>query len=182
MLPMISPQDAERMLREGGARLIDVREPGELAEIRIPGAEAAPLSVLPWMRLEPAADGKAVIFTCRSGRRTTAASDRLEAAAGGPAWQLEGGVAAWIQAGLPVERGRKMIPVMRQVQIAAGLLVLAGLAGGLVQPALLWLSAFVGAGLVFAGVTGTCALGSLLAAMPWNRNQGMAGRSDERAA
>jgi rhodanese-related sulfurtransferase len=88
---------------------------------------------------------------------------------------VEGGTVACAAAGLPVVRGRKAVSLERQVRIAAGLLVVLGVAlGWLVHPALVGLSAFVGAGLVFAGVTDTCGMGMLLARMPWNRS----GKSD----
>ncbi|MBO0696981.1 MAG: DUF2892 domain-containing protein, partial [Zavarzinella sp.] len=84
---------------------------------------------------------------------------------------VEGGTAAWAAAGLPVVRGRKAVSLERQVRIAAGLLVVLGaVLGWLVHPAFVGLSAFVGAGLVFAGVTDTCGMGMLLARMPWNRS------------
>ena len=83
--------------------------------------------------------------------------------------QMEGGVSTWAKQGLPVERGRQSMPLFRQIQIGAGALVLLGLAGVFVWPPMIWLSAFVGAGLVFAGVTGFCGLGLLLSAMPWNK-------------
>ena len=110
-----------------------------------------------------------IVFTCNSGNRTSKQSDLLEELAGGPAWQMEGGVSAWAKEGLPVERGQQRMPLFRQIQIGAGALVLLGLAGVFVWPPMIWLSAFVGAGLVFAGVTGFCGLGLLLSAMPWNK-------------
>lgn len=82
---------------------------------------------------------------------------------------MEGGVVAWAKAGLPVERSRQTIPISRQVQIGAGGSVLLGLMGSLAWPPMLWLSAFVGAGLLFAGLTGFCGLGIILARMPWNK-------------
>ena len=83
---------------------------------------------------------------------------------------VDGGTNAWVEAGLPVERGKQTISLERQVRIAAGLLVLTGAAlAFFVHPYLIGLSAFVGAGLVFAGVTDTCGMGLLLARMPWNR-------------
>lgn len=112
---------------------------------------------------------KPVVFTCNSGRRTKNSSDLLEQLAAGEAWQMEGGATAWDKAGLPVVRGRRSLPMFRQIQIGAGGMVLLGLALGLAWPQWLWLSAFVGAGLVFAGVTGFCGLGLLLARMPWNK-------------
>ena len=82
---------------------------------------------------------------------------------------LDGGFTRWAKQGLPVETAQQPLPIFRQIQIGAGGLVLVGVLGSLVWPSMLWLSAFVGAGLVFAGVTGFCGLGLLLAAMPWNK-------------
>ena len=116
------------------------------------------------------APDKPVIFFCRSGNRTDKASDLLRSLAGdAEAWQMEGGATAWDKAGLPVVRSRRSLPMFRQIQIGAGGMVLLGLALSLAWPQWLWLSAFVGAGLVFAGVTGFCGLGLLLARMPWNK-------------
>jgi hypothetical protein len=83
---------------------------------------------------------------------------------------VEGGTQAWDEAGLPVVRGQKAISLERQVRIAAGSLVLLGaLLGYFAHPYWIALSAFVGAGLVFAGITDTCGMGMLLARMPWNQ-------------
>ena len=77
---------------------------------------------------------------------------------------------AWRRARLPVREGRKRLPVDRQVQLIAGSMVLTGIAlGTLVNPWFLAISAFFGAGLTFAGATGTCGLALLLLKMPWNR-------------
>jgi rhodanese-related sulfurtransferase len=167
----ISPTEAARLLREEGATLVDIREPDEHARARIPGARNLPLS-----RLEDAEialqDGKPVLFHCRSGARTAGASDRLAAKAGlCEAYVVEGGLDAWKRAGLPVAEDRRQpIELMRQVQIAAGSMVVLGVVLGLlVAPGFYLLSGFVGAGLVFAGVTGTCGLASVLRLMPWNR-------------
>lgn len=168
MLPLMSPQDVKAKLAAGEIRLVDIREPEELASLRIEGAEAAPLSVIRWQDFRPVTD-KPVVFTCNSGRRTKNNSELLEQLAAGEAWQLDGGVTAWDKAGLPVVRDRRALPLFRQIQIGAGGMVLLGLALGLAWPQGLWLSAFVGAGLVFAGVTGFCGLGLLLARMPWNK-------------
>ena len=169
MLPAISPAETLQKLQAGKIRLVDVREPDELSALRVPGAEAAPLSVIKWMGLAPSDAERPIVFACNSGHRTSKQSDLLAELAGGPAWQMGGGVSAWAKAGLPVERGRQGISLFRQIQIGAGSLVLLGLAGGLVWPPMIWLSAFVGAGLVFAGASGFCGLGLLLSAMPWNK-------------
>ena len=170
MLTPLSPDAAARLLRQG-ATLVDVREPEEHARMRIPGAVSLPLSRL------GAADavlpaGRAVVFHCRSGARTAGHADALVAsAAGAEAFVLSGGLDAWRQAGLPVAEDRRQpIELMRQVQIAAGGLVLLGMAlGALVSPWGFVLAGGVGAGLVFAGVSGTCGMARLLRRMPWNR-------------
>lgn len=166
----LTPEAAAERLRGGHAVLIDIREADEFARRRIPGAVSHPLSRLDAAAL-PRHAGTELIFTCRSGRRTTDHAARLAAAAGGPAHELDGGLEAWAGAGLPVAVDRRApLELMRQVQIVAGTLVLAGvLLGFLVSPLFFGLSAFVGAGLTFAGVSGFCGMARLLALLPWNR-------------
>lgn len=170
MLPSLSPVEVYKRLQAGEIRLVDVREADELATVSIPGAEAAPLSALPFLNLEPATAQKPIVFICNSGSRTRINADVLERVAGGPAWLVLGGVTAWEKAGLPVERQEKCpLPMNRQIQIGAGSLVLLGLLASCVFPVFIWLSAFVGAGLIYAGLTGVCGMAKLLARMPWNK-------------
>lgn len=166
----LTPETAARRLQAGEALLVDIREPDEHARLRIRGSLSRPLSALQSGDLQLGA-GQAVVFVCRSGMRTSANCQRLAAMAGRDIAILEGGIDAWVKAGLPVDRDLKApLEIMRQVQIAAGSLVLAGVAlGVLIHPAYLGLSAFVGAGLTFAGVSGFCGMARLLALMPWNR-------------
>jgi rhodanese-related sulfurtransferase len=161
----ISPEDAMRKIKDG-ALLVDIREADEHARARIPGARNMPLA-----KLEAIGEAPAVIFHCRSGMRTDANAARLAEAAQCEAYLLEGGIEGWRKAGLPVAEDRKApLEIMRQVQITAGLLVLTGvILGFTVAPAWFGLSAFVGAGLTFAGVSGWCGMAKLLAIMPWNR-------------
>lgn len=170
LLTPLSPRDVAERLEGGHAVLIDIREPDEFARRHIPGALSTPLS-----KLDPGplvcAPGVDIIFTCRTGMRTAGNAAKLAAAAGNRAHVLVGGVDAWAAAGLPVS-GDPAAPLemMRQVQIAAGVLVLAGVLLGLgVSPGWFGLAAFVGAGLTFAGVTGFCGMARVLAFMPWNR-------------
>ena len=166
-LPTIDATRA-RALLDQGAVMIDVRETDEHARERLPGARNKPLS-----RLAPvdAPSGAIVIFHCRSGTRTAANAGKLADAAPCDAYILEGGLEAWKKAGLPVAIDRRQpLEIMRQVQIVAGSLVLLGVGLGVwVAPAFLGLSAFVGAGLAFAGITGWCGMAKLLTVMPWNR-------------
>ena len=170
MLKTISPAEAARLLRDG-ATLVDVREADEHARAHIPGARNLPLSRLEEAELA-AHQGKPVLFHCRSGARTEGNAQRLAAKAGPcEAFIVEGGFDAWKRAGLPVAEDRRQpLELMRQVQIAAGSMVLIGVVlGALVSPWLYGIAGFVGAGLVFAGVSGTCGMASLLRLMPWNR-------------
>ena len=170
MLPSLSPVEVYKRLKAGEIRLVDVREADELAAISVPGAEAAPLSALPFLKLDPATAQKPIAFICHSGTRTRSNADVLERVAGGPALLVLGGVEAWERAGLPVERHEKCpLPMNRQIQIGAGSLVLFGLLASCVFPVFIWLSAFVGAGLIVAGLTGFCGMAKLLAKMPWNK-------------
>jgi rhodanese-related sulfurtransferase len=166
-IPSVSPRQAHDM-RAQGAMLVDIRDADEHAREHIPGAVLWPISRSGQLLPDNATT---VIFHCRSGARTQASAAHLAAAAGGGAFQLEGGLEAWKRAGLPVQVDRAQpIELMRQVQIAAGSLVIAGLLmGAVASPYWLLLSGFVGAGLVFAGVSGFCGMARLLARMPWNR-------------
>lgn len=162
----VTPAQARRLI-ENGAKLIDVRDRDEHAREHIPGAANVPVAEID--RLD-AGDG-AVVFHCRSGARTQANAARLAAATGAPCYALEGGIEAWRRAGLEVAVDRRQpLELMRQVQLAAGGLVLLGVAlGFLVDPSFFALSAFVGAGLMVAGATGWCGMAHLLRWLPWNR-------------
>jgi rhodanese-related sulfurtransferase len=166
----LKPTDVSERLAARRAVLVDIREPDEFRRRHVPGALSRPLSALDGAALS-LAPSQEVIFTCRSGMRTASACDRLAAVVGGPAQVLEGGVDAWAAAGLPVAEDRRQpLEMMRQVQIGAGGLVLVGVALGVaVHPAFLGLSAFVGAGLAVAGLTGFCGMAKVLAFAPWNR-------------
>lgn len=170
-LPTISATRAAAMLRAGDALLVDVREADERARLHVPGSSHLPLSRLG--DPEPfVGNGTAMIFHCASGARTAQNAGRLAAHAGeGGAFIVEGGIEALRRAGVSVHEDRRApLPLMRQVQIAAGSLVLVGvLLGAFVAPAFYGIAAFVGAGLVFAGTTGFCGMANILALMPWNR-------------
>lgn len=175
-LKPIDARELQRRLAAGSAVLIDIREPDEHRRERIAGARLVPLTRFDEHRIT-AAPGCAVVFHCKSGARTRGHAARL-LGKGHDALMLEGGLDAWKAAGLPVERDLKApLELQRQVQIAAGSLVLLGLLlTALISPWFLILSGFVGAGLTFAGITGFCGMARLLNAMPWNRQPVAAGR------
>jgi rhodanese-related sulfurtransferase len=169
-LDKIDPLQAKKLLDSGDAVLIDIRESDEFAREHVPGARHVPLSTF------DAADfhdesAKVAIFHCASGARTTEATPRILACGFTDVRQLDQGLAGWKKAGLRTVVNRRVpISIQRQVQITAGLLILLGVVLGFgVSPWFFALSAFVGAGLTFAGISGTCAMASLLALMPWNR-------------
>jgi rhodanese-related sulfurtransferase len=168
-LPQISAAKAKALI-DRGAVMVDIRELDEHARLRIAGARHQPLSRL--KKFDVGKDASAVIFHCRTGNRTAANAERLAGSVSCDAFILDGGIDGWKKAGLPVVEDRKQpIELMRQVQIVAGSLVIAGAAlGWLVHPGFYALSALVGGGLVFAGVSGTCMMARLLALAPWNRS------------
>lgn len=170
-LPTIKPSEARRLL-DNGALLIDIREADEHAREKIPGARHMPLSMLDQADLA-LHQGKPVIFHCKSGARTQANAPRLAGKLGETcdAFIVEGGLDAWRKAGLPVVSDRRQpLELQRQVQIGAGSLALAGtLLGLLVSPWFFAVPAFVGTGLITAGVTGFCGMARVLMRAPWNR-------------
>ena len=166
--PSNSAQERAEQLAHHRVTVIDVREAMEYASGHIAGSLNVPLSKLPQADLPQGP----LVLICQSGNRSRQGLERLlQSGHPQPVRDLAGGLPSWQQAGLPVHKLRNApLPLMRQVQIAAGSLVLLGLIlSNTVAPAWILLSWFVGAGLVFAGVSGFCGMARLLALMPWNR-------------
>ena len=155
--------------------MIDVRTPAEHGEIHIDGSHLMPLDRLdPMAAGEVVKDAEACVLVCRTGKRATTAMEKLAAAGCENLHVLDGGVTSWEQAGLPVNRGAKAMSLERQVRIGAGAMVLVGvILGATVHGGFYGLSAFVGAGLVFAGITDWCGMAMVLAKMPWNQRAGV---------
>lgn len=162
---------AQKVLAEmPNALLLDVRTPAEFEDAHIAGSVLHSLSNLDSKTVQELASNKShCVLVCGSGKRASQAGSQLEAAGLQSVLVLEGGIKAWEAQGLPLERGKKTISLERQVRIAAGSLVLLGVVLAWVHAAA-WivLPAFVGAGLIFAGITDTCGMAMLLARMPWN--------------
>lgn len=168
----LAPADLQQRLLAGEPlQLVDVREAVEFAGMRIGRASLLPLGELERRAGELARD-KPIVCVCRSGQRSGQAVRTLMALGFSQVSQLDGGLLAWEQAGLPLERDANAPWALeRQVRFAVGLLILTGLALSLVWPPAVALSWFVGAGLVFAAVTDWCGMALLLAKLPWNRSQ-----------
>ena len=169
----ISPKQLHGIVQSGqDVELIDVRTPAEYREVHVNFARNVPLDQLDAAQVAAGRDGseQPLYVICRSGSRGKQACEKFLATGYTNVVNVEGGTQAWEQAGLAVVRGKKTISLERQVRIAAGSLVLIGaLLSLFAHPYWIALSAFAGAGLVFAGLTDTCGMGMLLARMPWNQ-------------
>ncbi len=170
----IGPRELDARRQSGDpVELIDVRTPVEYREVHCPFARNVPLSGLDPAAVMNARNGAAdapLYVICKSGSRGRQACEKFLAAGYANVVNVAGGTSAWVDSGLPVNRGKAAVSLERQVRIAAGSLVLLGaVLGYVVDPYFIGLSAFVGAGLMFAGITDTCGMGMLLARMPWNR-------------
>lgn len=160
----------EMLSTDGECQVIDVREFSEFNSERIADAQLMPLSNFE-KHAEEIDHTKPVYLMCRSGNRARAAAEKLSKKGFTDVHVIEGGMLAWTGADLPVVKGEsKVWSLERQVRFAAGLLVLIGAALSFaIHPYFIALSAFVGAGLIFAAVTDTCGMAMILARMPWNQ-------------
>ncbi len=167
----IQPIELQKILTtQPSVAVIDVRTPVEFAEVHVPSARSVPLDELKPGSLQLQKD-QPVYLLCRSGQRATKAAEKFAKEGFSQAIVVEGGTLAWIDANLPVTRSAvKVISLERQVRITAGAIVFTGvLLANFADWRFIWLSGFVGAGLVFAGITDFCGMGLLLAKMPWNK-------------
>lgn len=169
----ISPSELHEKRNAGEyVDLIDVRTPAEYQEIHVGFASNTPLD-----RLNPkdvieqrkANEAEPLYVICKSGGRGRMACEKFHSAGLPNVVNVEGGTLGWEAAGLPVERGKKTISLERQVRITAGALAFLGAVLVPFSPYWAILPGFIGAGLVFAGVTDTCGMGMVLSKMPWNQ-------------
>ncbi|MQY14566.1 Inner membrane protein YgaP [Streptomyces sp. RB5] len=167
----LTPAALQALIRDGhGPRLLDVRTPGEFQSAHIPGAYNVPLDTLREHRAELLDHlDEGVVLICRSGGRAAQAEAAL-AEAGLPGLRvLDGGMMAWEAAGAPVNQGPKRWDLERQVRLVAGSIVLVTGISGLFVPGLHLIGTAVGAGLTFAALSNTCAMGMMLSKLPYNR-------------
>lgn len=168
----LTPNTVKQKLNEEREKVcfVDVRSEDEFKSGHVPGATCVPLDRIECGSAELPRD-KLVILSCQSGKRSARAHEVLKAKGYDNLVEMEGGFSAWAASGLPVNRFRSTIPVIRQVMLTAGFLVFTGgFLGIAVNPAFLAIPLFVGAGLMFAGATGWCGMAYLLERMPWNRS------------
>jgi len=169
----ISVQQLSKLSAQDDIELLDVRTPAEFREVHAALAKNVPLETLDpaaVLKQRKGAASDPLYLICRSGGRSMNACKQLVSSGHLHVVNVDGGTLAWDEAGLPVVRGKATISLERQVRIAAGLLVLIGAGlGFFVHPYFVGLSAFVGAGLMFAGITDTCGMAMMLAKMPWNQ-------------
>jgi len=171
--PVLSPANVDQLIRENPRiRILDVRTPGEYSSVHIPGSYNVPLDTLGEHAREIRTNlTDPVILVCQSGQRAQKADRTLAAAGMTNLHILDGGMNAWVNTGFVVVRGKSKVSLERQVRIVAGALAATGgFLAAFVDPAFGFISAFIGSGLVFAGVTNTCGMAMLLARLPYNRS------------
>ena len=168
----VNPEELKSWMSSGEEVVVlDVRSAAEFENLHIRGSYNVPLPLLAEHTGELAAKlATKVVLVCQSGVRATEAKKNLAGVGFGNAHVLAGGVPAFQQAGGETVEGAKRWDLERQVRMAAGSLVIAGLAGGkFLSPRIRTVAGFVGAGLTFSAATNTCAMGKALSAMPWNK-------------
>ncbi len=172
----------KEQLGKANATLIDVREHPEYASGRVPGAKLIPLGEIE-KRHQEIDHNHTVYVICRSGKRGAEAQKKLQALGFPRVINVKGGIEAWKAENLPIETDENAVwDLERQVRFTAGLLVLTGvLLAIFVHPYFIGLAGFIGAGLVFAAATNTCAMGMILAKMPWNRRRESGETGEARA-
>jgi rhodanese-related sulfurtransferase len=158
------------MATESDVLLVDVRTPGEYETAHIEGSINLPLDqVDAHLQDIVAAAGGTMVIVCQTGKRAGQCQNKLAAAGMTVPRVLTGGLNAWLAAGAPVVRGRQRWSLERQVRLVAGGIVLASILVSVWLPAARYLAGFIGAGLTFAALTDTCAMGMMLSKLPYNR-------------
>lgn len=170
-----APTLREWLHGERPPRLLDVRTPAEFTTAHIPGSYNVPLDLLREHREELGAHlDDDVVLVCRSGARAGQAEEVLASTTATlpQLHVLTGGVTAWEAAGAPLVRGEQRWELERQVRLVAGSIVLLAVLLSTVLPWAKWVAAALGAGLTFAALTNSCAMGMLLSTLPYNRRTG----------
>lgn len=168
----IDAKTLREWLKNNEAIVVDVREPAEHEAEKIAESHLVPLENICKNSL-PKCENKKLVLHCRSGKRSSNACQKLLSEDPNlEIYNLEGGISSWIEAGCEIKNsGKFFLPLDRQVQLVIGLAVFIGTTlGYFYNPKFLLIPAFFGAGLIFAALSGTCALALLIAKMPWNKS------------
>lgn len=168
---LVDSADLQRLLESSTPpRVLDVRTPGEFGAVHVPGAYNVPLDLLREHRDEILTHvNEDVVLVCRSGQRAAQAEETLRDVGLSNVHILEGGITAWEAKGFAVNRGGRRWDLERQVRLVAGMIVALSVLVGALVPGVQWVAFAIGAGLVVAALTNTCAMGMLLARLPYNR-------------
>lgn len=172
MTQNISAKEAHDMLVQGNAILIDVREPDEFKTRHIPYAHSIPLSgVSEMMSFMNIPQEKKIIMQCLAGKRGEQACGIIHNNANHDIFNIEGGITAWEESGLPVIGGAEpKFSIFRQVQMIMGALIATLVVLGFLGMTFMFaLAGLFAAALAVAGFTGWCGLALLLRQMPWNK-------------
>ncbi|MCP4591967.1 MAG: rhodanese-like domain-containing protein [bacterium] len=166
---VLSPTEMNDRLQSGRkVRLIDVRDFDEFQTVHVCGADCVPLPQLLKQASSWTTDEELTLI-CHSGSRACEAAGQLGEFGFEHLAVVEGGTQACVQAGVSVVRGRRRIPLQRQVLLGAGLVMLSGLALSFVHGAFIVICWFAASMLVAAGLSGFCPMAKILALAPWNR-------------
>lgn len=150
-------------------KVVDVRTPAEFSSCHLDGSTNLSLGSKELESYITNNQSSPLYIMCQSGKRAEMACNTFS-----KQHQdliiVEGGMNNCLNTDLPLNKGKGAISLERQVRIVAGALVLTGvILCHILNSNFIYLSAFVGAGLMFAGITDTCAMGILLTKMPWNK-------------
>ena len=162
----------DRIASDAQLWILDVRTPAEFETAHIDGSYNVPLDVLKDHGSEVAErldQGQDVVLVCRSGQRATQAAELLRSTGVPGGSVLENGITDWEGRGFEVNRGVQRWDLERQVRLVAGSIVLSSVLGSVAVPRLKWLAAAIGAGLSYAAISNTCAMGTALSKLPYNR-------------
>ena len=168
---VISPSELRLMLDTGDTELIDVRNTEEFAARHIKEARSIPLSILDLNQI--CDKTKKIVLQCESGSRSKLAAKKLQALSKDlKIYSLDGGIRNWVEKNYAIVEGiavNNKLPLNRQVQITAGIIIVLGIVlTKLMSRLFIIIPLFIGCGLIFAGISGWCGMASLLALMPWN--------------
>ena len=158
-------------LADNQVLLIDVREPAEYEANNIKGSQLISLANVSLKNL-PEIGNKKLVLHCQAGKRSFNACQKLISENEDlEIYNLEGGRSAWIQQGYNFQSSKKFfLPIDRQVQVIIGsATLLATIAGYFISSKFFIIPMVLGAGLIFAGLSGYCGLAILVAKMPWNK-------------